>query len=88
MSTDDAPAATCLYVFESTNAAMWAEDVAMENDIPAEVVPAPPEAEATCGLALRARVADAERLEAALDREGVGYRAVTPTPGPQGDPPE
>jgi hypothetical protein len=86
LSTDDA-ATTCLYVFESTNAAMWAEDVAMENDIPAEVVPAPPEAEATCGLALRARTDDAQRLEAALEREGVGYRAVTARSEPSGDPP-
>lgn len=63
-----------LYLFDTTNSAMWAEDVALDRDIPAEVVPAPPGAEAKCGLALRTLAEHAEVLEAALREEGVPFK--------------
>ena len=58
MSTEAEPtstgaATTLTFIFETTHHAMWAEDVAREQAIQAEVVPAPPEADAKCGLALR-----------------------------------
>lgn len=62
-----------LYTFDTTNQAMWAEDVARERDIPAEVVSAPPEARARCGLALRTLATWAPALEAALREEGVPF---------------
>lgn len=61
------------YLFDTTNQAMWAEDVARERGIPAEVVPAPPEAKAKCGLALRTTTAHATDLEAAMEEEGIPY---------------
>lgn len=63
-----------LYLFDTTTAAMWAEDVALGRSIPAEVVPAPPGAEAKCGLALRTLDEHAGALEAALREEGVPFR--------------
>lgn len=63
-----------LYLFDTTNSAMWAEDVALERGIPAEVVPAPPEADAKCGLALRTLVEHAAPLESALEEEGVPFK--------------
>lgn len=63
-----------LYLFDTTNAAMWAEDVALARGIPAELVPAPPEAEAKCGLALRTLAEHRGAIEAALEEEGVPFR--------------
>ncbi len=63
-----------VYVFETTNAALWAEDVALERGIPAEVVSAPAEAAAKCGIALRTTRERAPTLEEAFDEEGVPYR--------------
>lgn len=63
-----------LYLFDTTNSAMWAEDVALERGIPAEVVPAPPEADAKCGLALRTLAEHAPALEKALADEGVPFK--------------
>lgn len=67
------PARTRTFVFSTTHHAMWAEDVAQELDIPAEVVPAPPSDGAQCGLALRTPEARAGELAEALDQEGIGY---------------
>ncbi len=61
------------FVFKTTHHAMWAEDVARDQSIEAEVVPAPPNSEAKCGIALRIQAAGAPELAAALDREGIVY---------------
>ena len=65
---------TRLILFETTHHAMWAEDVAREAGIPAEVVPAPKESDAKCGLALEVMPDTLAALTAALDGEGVPYR--------------
>lgn len=65
--------ATSLFTFETTHMALWAEDTARERGIPAEVVPAPPQAKAKCGLALRTALARFEELAQALRDEGVGF---------------
>lgn len=62
------------FIFETTHHAMWAEDVAREQSIPAEVVPAPPEAEAKCGLALRTKSDQADQLSEALSQEGIVFK--------------
>jgi len=61
------------FVFKTTHHAMWAEDVARDQSIPAEVVPAPPKSEAKCGIALKIQAAGAPELAAALDQEGIVY---------------
>lgn len=66
-------AAGPLLVFETTHHAMWAEEVAGERGIPAEVVPAPPEVEAKCGLALRTLPDRVPELGEALDEAGVPW---------------
>lgn len=65
------------FIFETTHHAMWAEDVARERSIPAEVVPAPPEAEAKCGLALRAKSDQADKLAEALTQEGIVFKFLS-----------
>ena len=71
MTEDAAPP---VFVFETTHHALWAEDVAREHTIPAEVVPAPVEAEAKCGLALQCMPSRVGDLEGALTADGVPYR--------------
>ena len=67
---------TRTFIFETTHHAMWAEDVAREQSIPAEVVPAPPAADAKCGLALRTPETQADQLAAALEQEGIVYKLL------------
>lgn len=62
-----------LFTFDTTHMALWAEDTARERGIPAEVVPAPPEAKAKCGLALRTLPDRFEELAGALRQEGVSF---------------
>ena len=66
--------ALCLYLFDTTHNAIWAEEVARERGIPAEVVSAPAEAKAKCGLALRTSGDHCQALAAALVSEGVQFR--------------
>ena len=68
-----APTVRRIYLFDTTTSAMWAEDVAVARSIPAEVVPAPSDAKAKCGLALQTLDEHAENLEAALRDEGVPF---------------
>ena len=62
-----------LYTFETTHLALWAEDTARERHIPVEVVPAPPEARAKCGIALRTLAPRTAELAAALREEGIAF---------------
>lgn len=67
-----------VFVFDTTTAALWAEEVARSAGIPAEAVPAPAEADAKCDLALVTRPASADALGHALEREGVPFRRWPP----------
>ena len=69
--TDETAART--FVFETTHHAMWAEDMAREHEIPAEVVPAPADGGARCGVALRTPTRRADQLAQALDAVGIMY---------------
>jgi hypothetical protein len=53
-----------IFTFDTTHHALWAEEIAREAGIPAEVVPAPPAARARCNLALETLPEEAERLAA------------------------
>lgn len=67
--------ARAVFTFDTTHMALWAEEVAREEGIPAEIVPAPPEAKAKCGLALATLPPSVPDLETALGREGVAFHA-------------
>ena len=62
-----------VFTFETTHHAMWAEEVARDHGVPAEVIPAPPAARARCNLALETLPDDVERLAEALAAEGVPF---------------
>ncbi len=60
-----------VFVFDTTHHALWAEEVAGEAGIPADVIPAPPAAQARCNLALETLPEDVDRLAVALMEAGV-----------------
>ena len=59
--------------FDTTHHALWAEEVAQERGIPAQIVPAPSEAAAKCDLALETLPATLPRLKEALREAGVVF---------------
>jgi hypothetical protein len=61
-------------VFDTTTAALWAEEVARDAGVPAEIVPAPADAAAKCDLALETMAGYADALAAALVEQGVPFR--------------
>jgi hypothetical protein len=65
---------TRLLVFDTTHHALWAEQIAQDGALGAQVVPAPAEAEAKCDLALEVLEEDADRLLAALMNAAVPFR--------------
>jgi hypothetical protein len=68
------PEGGCLCLFDTTHQAMWAEEVARAQGIPAEVVSAPADAKAKCGLALRTLAQHCVALTSALGAEGIEFR--------------
>lgn len=62
-----------VFTFDTTHHALWAEEVAAEAGIPAQVVPAPPAARARCNLALETVPEQVEALAAALETAGVPF---------------
>lgn len=65
-----------VFTFDTTHHAMWAEDVAREQAIPAEVVPAPPDGGAKCGAALRVSSPQKDELATALRNQGILFRIL------------
>jgi hypothetical protein len=63
-----------ILIFDTTHHAMWAEEVARERGIAADVVPAPEGTDAKCGLALEVLPEGFDALRVALDQEGVPHR--------------
>lgn len=62
-----------IFVFDTTHHALWAEEVARERGIPAEVIPAPPAARARCNLALETLPEEVDALADALAGAGVPF---------------
>ncbi|HEY0305600.1 MAG TPA: DUF3343 domain-containing protein, partial [Longimicrobiales bacterium] len=60
-----------ILVFDTTHHAMWAEEIAREQGVAVEVVPAPEGVDAKCGMALEVLPDSLESLQAALDKEGI-----------------
>jgi hypothetical protein len=67
-----------VFTFDTTHHALWAEEVARERDVPAEVIPAPAAAHARCNLALETLPEYVERLGGFLEAEGVPFRLYEP----------
>jgi len=63
-------------VFGSTTHVLWAEEVAREEGVPVDVVPAPEGMSDVCGTALRTLPGWAEPLETLLLREGISFQRL------------
>jgi hypothetical protein len=63
-----------ILVFDTTHHAMWAEEVAKEQGVPVEVVPAPEGVDAKCGMALEVLPESLENLQALLSKEGIPFK--------------
>jgi hypothetical protein len=66
--------APVVFTFDTSHHALWAEDVARTHAMPVEVIPAPPETGARCGLALQSLASAAKAFEASLVEEGIEFR--------------
>lgn len=71
--TEAASTAT-VFTFDTTHHALWAEDVAREHEVPADVIPAPARTESKCDLALQVPRSSADALEGAFRKEGIEFR--------------
>ena len=61
------------FFFEGTDVVLWAEEVARERGIPAEVVPTPRGVRRRCKLSVRTDAARAQDFESALRQEEIEY---------------
>lgn len=63
-----------LLTFDTTHHALWAEQLAHENGLAAEVTPAPPESNAKCDLAIEFLRDEEDALLSILHEAGVEFR--------------
>ncbi len=63
-----------IILFDTTHHALWAEQIAQEHGLAAQVVPAPVGADALCNLALETLPEDFDALTTALSEAGVEFR--------------
>jgi hypothetical protein len=63
-----------IVVFDTTHHALWAEEVARDQGIAVEVVPAPEGVDAKCGMALEVMTASYGDLTKLLEQEGIPFR--------------
>lgn len=62
-----------VFTFETTHHALWAEEIADERGIPAEIIPAPAGTTARCNLALQTLPEDLDRLATELRTDEVPF---------------
>lgn len=74
MTTPTTDSAFSIFTFDTSHHALWAEEVARERQVPAEVIPAPPESGSRCDLALRTLPGEAPGLRQAFVDEGILFR--------------
>ena len=63
-----------ILVFDTTHHAMWAEEIAREQGVAVEVIPAPKGVDAKCGMALEVLPDSLENLQALLNKEGIPFK--------------
>ncbi|HUP87859.1 MAG TPA: DUF3343 domain-containing protein [Longimicrobiales bacterium] len=66
-----------LVVFDTTHHALWAEEVAKEKGFEVEVVPAPENSNAKCGMALEVLEESYDALTKLLLAEGIPFTNYT-----------
>jgi hypothetical protein len=67
-----------IFTFDTTHHALWAEEVAKENRLAIEIVPAPAEANARCDIAIAALPEETARLAGVLSAAGIEFGMFSP----------
>lgn len=67
-----------ILTFETTHHALWAEQIALDKNLGAQMVGAPKEAGSPCGMALETLPEDLPPLLTALGEAGVVYKVYEP----------
>jgi hypothetical protein len=67
------PGRAPLFLFETTTEVFWAEEVAEDEGVPVEVVPAPEGMNDLCGLAIRTLQDHAGAFSRILEKEGISF---------------
>lgn len=62
-----------IFTFDTTHHALWAEEIARSEGVAHEVIPAPPEANAKCNIAIEVLAADRPGFAAALENAALPY---------------
>jgi len=62
-----------ILTFDTTHHALFAEEIARENNIGAEIIPAPSDSRAKCDLALEFMLTEKDRLLELLDLADLSY---------------
>ena len=63
-----------IVIFDTTHHALWAEEVAREKGFVVEVIPAPEDVDAKCGMALEVLPDTFDQLQAVLTAEGIPFK--------------
>jgi hypothetical protein len=71
---------TRIFTFDTTHHALWAEQIALELKVAAQVIPAPAGSGAKCDLALEVLEEDCAALTDALNAARVQFRLYRPSP--------
>lgn len=66
--------ASCIFVFETTHHALWAEEIVREEGRPFQVTAPPPAAHARCDIALESFAEERNAIAAALIAVGIQFR--------------
>ena len=66
-----------ILIFDTTHHAMWAEELAKEQNLAVEVVPAPEGVDAKCGMALEVLPGAFDNLQTLLQKEGVPFKVYS-----------
>lgn len=64
--------------FDTTHHALWAEEIAREENIPHEVVAAPPAARARCNIAIETLESEVARFSGLLEAVSIAFSVYRP----------
>lgn len=70
--------ASCIFVFETTHHALWAEEIVREQGLPFQVTVPPAAAHARCDIALETFPEERYAIAAALAAAGIEFRIFDP----------
>lgn len=68
-----------VFTFDTTHHALWAEEIAREENVPHEVIAAPPAANARCSIAIETLESEIDRFSALLESVSIAHAVYRPS---------